>query len=377
MTSLWAARWRRLQAACAAALPLIDRYIETAALRACLLVAAALTALFSLFEFVDQLASVGQGHYRLADDLVYVLLTAPSRLLQVMPVSMLLGSLFALGALGRNSELTAMRSLGISETRIIGAIVKIAVPLIVILFLLAEFVVPPAQQLAQTQRNAALASSSSSASPGNDGFWAQSNHQYLNVEQFAYGNIQNNIDIYSFADDGTLQSVIHADHAVIQPDGTWLLTNVSEKTISAAQFQTQHLASLSWRSFLSHQQLELLMLPPESMPPIALYRYIHDPRQPHQQAVRYEQALWAKLSIPLSMIAMIMIAAPFVFDPPRAQSTGQQIMIGAIVGIIFSLSQQIAGYLSLLLDLSPALTAITPSLLLMALSIHLFRRAHR
>ena len=52
-------------------------------------------------------------------------------------------------------------------------------------------------------------------------------------------------------------------------------------------------------------------------------------------------------------------------------------MIGAIFGIVFSLSQQIADYLALLLDLNPAIPALVPSLLLMVLAFYLFRRAHR
>jgi lipopolysaccharide export system permease protein len=111
------------------------------------------------------------------------------------------------------------------------------------------------------------------------------------------------------------------------------------------------------------------------MPPIALYRYVRHLEQQHQQAVRYEQELWRKVSIPLSLIAMIMIATPFVFGSPRARSTGYQIMIGAGFGIVFSLCQQIAGHLDLLLDLNPAAIALAPSLLLMALAGYLFRRA--
>ncbi|HTR16549.1 MAG TPA: LPS export ABC transporter permease LptG [Acetobacteraceae bacterium] len=357
---------------------LLDRYIEAAALRAFALVAVALTTLFSLLEFVEQLSSVGQGHYRLIDALVYVLLTTPARLLQVTPISMLLGSLLALGALARTSELTALQSLGISEIRIIGSIVKLAVPIVIALFLLAEFVIPPAQQLAQEHRTSALSSLPASAPlRSGDSFWAQSDRQYLNVQQFEYGNVPKDIDIYTFADDGSLESFIHADRADIRPDGTWLLTDVLRKRLDSSQFQTEHLASLPWHSFMLRKQTQLLMLPPESLPPIALYRYVHDLKQRHQQAIRYEQELWTRISIPLSIVAMIMIAAPFVFGPPRAQNTGQHLMIGAIVGIIFSMSQQIVDHLGLLLDLNPAVTALAPSLLLMALAVYLFRRAHR
>ncbi len=352
-----------------------DRYIGAAALRAFVLVAAALTALFSLLEFVEQLSSVGQGHYGLSDALTYVLLTAPSRLLQVTPVSMLLGCLLALGAFAKNSELIALQGLGISEIRIIGAVLKLAVPVIVALFMMAEFVIPPTQQLAQAQRGSAL----SSAAPlrSDTSFWAHGDHQYLNVQQFESGNAARNIDIYAFADGGSLTSFMHAERADIKPDGTWSLIDVVRKRVDASEFETEHLATLPWSSFVSAEQIQFLILPPETIPPIALYRYIHDLGQRHQQAIRYEQELWRKASIPLSIVAMILIAAPFVFGPPRGQSTGRQITIGAVFGIVFSLSQQIVGHLDLLLDLNPVVAALAPSLLLMVLASYLFRRAHR
>lgn len=353
---------------------LLDRYVEAATLKAFLLVAAALTALFSLLEFVDQLRDVGQGHYRVIDALIYVLLTAPSRLLQLVPVSMLVGSLFALGGLASSSELTAMRAIGISERRIVGWVFKLAGPVMVVLFLVAEFVIPPAQQLAQAERTSGLSSSGPLRS--SNGFWAEGDRQYLNVRHFDHGNVPKNIDIYAFTAGGELKSFIHADRADVRPDGVWLLTGVLRKQFDTPQIQTERLASLAWKSFLHPQQVQLLILPPENMPPVELYQYVRDLKRQHQQAARYEQELWAKISIPLTTAAMILIAIPFVFGPLRTQNAGQRIAVGAIIGIVFSLSQQITGHLGLLFDLSPALTATAPSVLLTAVAGYLFRRAH-
>jgi lipopolysaccharide export system permease protein len=58
----------------------------------------------------------------------------------------------------------------------------------------------------------------------------------------------------------------------------------------------------------------------------------------------------------------------------RTQSIGQHMMIGAMIGIVFSLVQQITIYLGQLFNVSPALTATLPSLVLMALAVYLFRR---
>ncbi len=351
----------------------VSRYVALTTFRAFTVTAASLTGLFSLLEFVEQLASVGQGQYHVSNALLYVILTVPSRFLQVNPISMLLGSLLGLGALARNSELTAMLSLGISQGRIIRSVLVTTVPVIVMLFLLAQFVIPPAQQMAHAERSAALHFSESYH--GDDSLWAQSGRQYLNVRRFESGDVPVGIDIYAFKDDNSLASLIHADKAVIGRDGTWLLSGVSRKHVEQSILRTDRLMSLSWHSFLSPQQLRFLNLPIDSIPPVALYAHIQTLERLHESATRYQEAFWAKVSIPVSIIAMILIVTPFLFGAVRLQNMARSLTLGVGFGIVFSLVQQILGHLGLLLNLNPALTALTPPLAVLLCAIHLLRPA--
>jgi lipopolysaccharide export system permease protein len=352
---------------------MLERYIAAAAFRALLVVSAGLTSLFSLLEFVDQLHDVGKGQYHLNDALVYVLLTAPGRLLQLVPAAMLLASLFSLGSLATHAELTAMRAGGLSPGRIVGAVFKLGGATVIALFLLAEFVIPASRQLAQGMRATRL--SATQAVRSGNSFWAEGDRQYLNVRQFANGNMPTDIYLYEFAESGELQTLIQADHAEVRPDGSWLLEGVSRKRFSGDSIATDRLGSLPWRPFLRPRQASLLTLPPESMQPVELYLYVRELEKRNQPAARYAQELWAKIDLPLAIAAMIMIAAPFVFGPLRKQSMGQYVMIGTMIGIVFSLVQQITIYLGQLLNVSPALTATLPSLALIALAVYLFRRA--
>jgi lipopolysaccharide export system permease protein len=352
---------------------LLERYIVVATLKALGLVSVGLTTLFSLLEFVDQLHDVGKGHYRLIDAFVYVLLTAPERLLQLMPAAMLFACLFALGSLASRSELTAMRAGGVSPHRIVGSVFKLAGYTVVALFLLAQFVIPPAQQAAQAERASRLAASQAVRS-GNS-FWAAGDRQFLNVRQFDNGNIPSDIYLYEFAASGELERLIQADHAEVRPDGTWLLQEVSRKRFSGTRIETDRLASLVWQPFLRPRQASVLILPANSMQPIELYQYVRDLERRGQPAARYAQELWAKIDLPLAMAAMILIAAPFVFGSLRTRGAGQRMMIGTMIGIVFSLIQQITVYLGQLLNLSPALTETGPSVALLVLALYLFRRA--
>ncbi len=73
-----------------------------------------------------------------------------------------------------------------------------------VLFLVAQFVIPPAQLKAQREQAAALGN----ALPGlsNGGFWAENNRDFLNVQRFAGGDTLLGINLYRINDDGTLQA---------------------------------------------------------------------------------------------------------------------------------------------------------------------------
>ena len=353
---------------------LLDRYIGRTVLRAFLLILAGLTSLFSLLVFVEQLSLVGQGQYRIKDALAYTILTAPDRLLQLAPVCMLLAALLGLGSLARGSELTGLRSFGVSEARIILAVIKLCGPVLLALFLVAQFIIPPAQLKAQREQATALGN----ALPGlsNGGFWAEKDRVFLNVQRFAGGDTLQGINLYRINPDGTLQSAIQAAQARIAPDGSWALTGIIRDQVQNGQITTDQPARLVWTPFLSTRQLRLLAMPPQTMPPVALYAYVRQLKQEHAQARLYEQTFWSMVAIPISLIGMVLIAAPFVFGPQRSGSAGRQILIGALLGIVFLLVQQITGYLGLLLDFNPAFSALAPSLALLALGAWLLARGH-
>ena len=354
---------------------LLERYIADSAARSLVLVSAGLTSLFSLLELVNQLHDVGKGSYRLIDAIGYVLLTAPARILQLMPVTMLLASLFALGGLANRNELTVMRAVGMSLRRIVAAVFRLAAVTVILLFLAAQFVIPAAEQRAQTLRLSRLSPTSVPLRTENS-FWVQGNREYVNVRNFASGNIPQDIDIYSFTEGGELARYVHAASAEVNPDATWLLQDVIQKRFVDNAVQTEHLASLVWHSFLRRQQVGLLILPPESMQPIGLFQYVRDLRRRNAPDAQYAQELWAKIDIPIAMAAMILIAVPFVLGPLRTQGTGQRIVIGALIGIVFTLVQQIATYFGQQANIDPAITATAPSFILMAIALYLYRRAH-
>src|SRR5210317_486889 len=121
----------------------LDRYIGISFLRSFVLIIIILVALFSFLELVSQLDDVGKGNFRIQDGLVFICLTMPRRMLDLMPISTLLGSIVALGMLADHGELLAMQAGGMSTQRICWSVLAAGTLLILLTGVLAEMIVPP------------------------------------------------------------------------------------------------------------------------------------------------------------------------------------------------------------------------------------------
>jgi len=350
----------------------LDRYIGIRFIRGVALIIAILVALFSLFELVAQLDDVGHGGYELKDAFVFVGLTLPRRILDLISISTLLGSIIALGLLADHGELLAMQAGGMSVRRICLSVFATGTILILATAILAEMVVPPMEQLARTRRVMAL--SGTDVTLTQQGFWARRGLSFIHVDKTLYGGMATGVDIFEGDGNGRLKVFTHAREANIQDNKQWLLKDITRKTITENGITTQHLGNLTLDSFLSSDQIDILELPPDSLSSFELHDYIQALRESGQNADRYTLALWRKLSTPLTTGAMILLSLPFVFGSTRSITSGRRIMMGCIVGIAFYFADQVIVYLGLLLGFYPIMTAMIPVVLISGIG---FWQLHR
>ena len=119
----------------------LDRYIGTSVFFSIIAVLGIIVSLALLFAFIDELSDV-EGGYGVLDALWYVLLTAPRRLYEMLPMAALIGCLVGLGTLASHSELTVMRAAGVSVGRIVWAVMKPMLVLMLAGILIGEYVAP-------------------------------------------------------------------------------------------------------------------------------------------------------------------------------------------------------------------------------------------
>jgi lipopolysaccharide export system permease protein len=344
----------------------LDRYIGRWLLVAFLLAAASLLALFTVFAFVDELGDVGKGQYGLWDAAEHLALTTPRRVQELTPVAALLGALLGLGVLASHSELTVMRVSGVSVWRLALAVTgAMSVPGLASL-LLGEVVVPAAEELAEARRTSAL--TSNSAVVTGRGFWVREGRRFVNVRRVLADGGMEEVYFYDLDDAGRLTRAVRAAQAV-PVEGAWRLEGVVESLLDAQRVTRREGLSESWRSPLSPDLVETAVMRPDRASTLELARYVEFLAANGQDPTPYAYALWARLTAPVTALALAVLAVPFVLGPLRSVGLGPRTLAGALGGVTFHIANQMTTHLGLVYGLPPALGATLPTFVVLALGV--------
>lgn len=349
----------------------LDRYLGKAILGAIFISLLMLVGLSSIIKFVEQFRSVGRGSYDIWQAIAYTILTIPKDIEIFFPMASLLGALIALGGLASRSELVVMQSAGFSKFRIGLAVMKTAIPLVILTMLIGEWGIPQTEQFARELRSKAMYGGSLLSVK--NGIWAKDGNDFIYIKRITDDLELNDIYIYSFSDNRQLQKVQHANSAFFS-EGVWRLRQLNESTISEDSIITENYINQIWQTNLTPDKLGIASLKPTSLSISGLSNYIHFLKQTGQEAKKFELTYWRKLFQPLSVGVMMMLALSFIFGPLRSVTAGARILTGICFGFLFYVVNEIFGPLSLVYDVAPMLGALMPSLLFLLISWRLLSR---
>ncbi len=352
---------------------LLARYIGKTVFVNTLTVLLVLVALSALFSFIGELDDVGKGNYTVKTALVYILLRMPGIAYELFPSSVLLGSLLGLGSMASHSELTVMRSAGISVAQIATAVGLIGLLLMGLVALLGEYVMPPSETQAQELRTAALSQRVSIRS--RTGYWAKSGTRFINIKSVLPDMTLIDVSIYDF-DKHRLKSVVFASSAQQRESAQWLLSDVLQTRFQPDSVITERFAEQQVPNLVKAELLKGLSVDPESMSAVNLLDQIDYLRSNQLDSSLIELALWTKITNPLSTLVMLMLSIPFVFASQRSGSVGQKMFIGILLGIGYFLINRLFTHLGLANGFSPAVSTFIPLVLFGLIAVVGLLRIH-
>ena len=331
-----------------------------------------LISAFSLIALVRELDSVGKGTYKASDAALYVFLTLPGWMVELAPAVALLGAIVGLGELAAGEELIVMQALCVSRARIAWSVLKTGFLVMLAVIGVQEFVAPKLNQLAFERRTQAISGMESTST--RRGFWSRNGQRVVHVRRLLHGRIPSEIEIYQFDNSGGLRFVAWAKEAVIQNSDRWVLQDVRQQIITENKTFTERFARLPWDSPFTPEEITKIMLPVEMLSPSELYGYVQYLKRAGLASDRPELTLWQSISMPLSALAMVILAIPYVLGPIRQVSAGKRMLHGGLIGATFHAGSQLTIQLGSLVHLPAPLTTLSPVAMMLGVAIWLYRR---
>jgi len=350
----------------------LDRYIGKTIFNTIMMTLFMLVSLSGIIKFVDQLRKTGQGDYSVVGAGLYTLLSVPKDIEIFFPMAALLGALLGLGTLASRSELVVMQASGFTRMQIAAAVMKTAIPLVLLTMAIGEWVAPQGEQMARNYRSQALYGGSMLSVQ--NGLWAKDGNDFIYIERVVSDSELSGVNIYHFNQQNRLQTLRYAETANYS-DGSWHLSQVDLSDLTdPQQIAGQQMLSGVWKTNLTPDKLGVVALDPDALSITGLRDYVHYLKQSGQESNRYELNMWSKIFSPFSVAVMMLMALSFIFGPLRSVAMGVRVITGISFGFLFYVLDQIFGPLSLVYSLPPLYGALLPSMAFLVISLALLLR---
>lgn len=317
---------------------ILRRYLFREILATTGLVMSVLLGLAVFIEFVTQLDDVGTGNYGIPQALLYAALKMPNLAHIMLPMAVLLGALLGLGRLANHSELVVIRSAGVSQMRLAGAVMMTGVVLSMITLVLGENVGPPLDNYARQFR--AQAKHADSGMATGSSAWIRDGNTFLNFSSQTEDDAFGGVYLYKMSTPSELASVGRADSASAGEVNELVLSNFAESSFFAQGVTTREVERSILSSNLNPDLVGLAVVKPASLTGFALYRYISYLRQNGLDAGQYEVAFWGRIASAVAVTPMCILALPFVFGRLQRSGSGARMVLGFIVGLAYFLASR-------------------------------------
>ncbi|MCZ6722280.1 MAG: LPS export ABC transporter permease LptG, partial [Gammaproteobacteria bacterium] len=329
----------------------MSRYIQRHVYQGTLLTLLLLVSLGLFFIFFGELDDIGRGDYRLIHVVEYLALRVPGKVVQFMPIAVLLGTILSLGSLASNSEIIAMQAAGYSVVHLLRAVLQAAIILALLTFLVADWVVPISESNAREIRSSAI--NATPALRAKKGLWVKDENLVLYIKVLLPNGVARSIEIYQLDEKDRLISTIKADSAIPMGD-KWILKQVKQSFFSDESVRSVEYEEMIYTGKISYRLLDVLMIEPKQMSSTDLYAYLKFLRENNLDATAPGLMFWEKVLAPLTVLVMCLLAVPFVLGSQRQSNTGQRLLFGILLGLGFMVADRLLIQLGSRIGISPA-----------------------
>jgi lipopolysaccharide export system permease protein len=327
----------------------LDRYIFWQTLFGVLVAAGAVCLAIILVDVVEQLRNVagvpGAGTLMAVR---FTLMRTPAILEQALPFAVLVGSIVTFMRLSRSSEVVAMRASGISTWRFISPVVLLAVLVGMFTVLILSPAASRLNSQFEAQQQALLGGTSVVGGNGaGASVWRRDrgeNFHYAVNYRGSDGDTYMDVSLYTFAlTDSSFVSRFDAKTAQ-RSNEAWTLNDVIESRVGVSPISTQRVVlKLNAATLTQSRDGDGSA---KSIPVWALPAAAQSAALSGGSPQRYWLAFHRKLALPVTLLAMSMIAAVLSLSTSRAGSRALMTAAAIGAGLVIYFVNDLAGALA-------------------------------
>ena len=347
-----------------------DRYITKTLLSYTIIVLVVWLSIYSFFNFLAELNTVGKDGYTILSAFTYIILQLPDVAYKQASPIILLGCILGMGHLATTGQLLIFRVSGASILKI--TLLTLKNSLIFVLFFIAigEFLAPISSNL--SERSKLNAMGGSGASFNQDGFWIRDGDNFINVKKNIDGKLFSGITVIEINSSNKIVRVIKSENALF--DGNSLDMSGSEIfSIDGSSFfdgvSLKERNSYDKTVSFDQDLIDSLEKEPQDISTWTLIKQVRFLSDNKLRSGVFEVELYKRLIQPITLIAMILLAMLFIFGSTRDVTLGRKIFFGVALGLSFEMLSRVASAMALSFDFSPLLSSILPSIVVMFISI--------
>jgi lipopolysaccharide export system permease protein len=349
---------------------LIDRYIIRQFLVTMLFALVAVLIIFIVIDVMEKLDSFVDKKADWSTILQYYVFFMPEIIKLIIPVAMLLASLFVTARMSSQNELSAIKSGGISLYRMMIPFVAVALMISAASVYFNGWIVPQANKAKFTIERVYLHKDVINASGANI-FVQDSPTRIIAMGYFDDArNIASRVSVQDFSPLDQTRMVERVDAITMYWDSTaraWILTNGVRRWFgeTGKERMTSFASEAAGLLHFTPEDLRKKAEKPDEMDYYTLREFIGNQQRAGQDVARWQVDFYSKISFPFASVIVVLFGVPFA-SVKRRGGAGVQLGISLLICFIYLIFMKVSQVFGYNGDIHPLLTAWLANILFFA-----------
>jgi lipopolysaccharide export system permease protein len=323
---------------------ILSRYVARAYLKMLFLCLGAFIAIYQVVDFMEKIARFTKSGGHWYHILLFFIMKSPEIVSQATPLAVLMATLLTLGGLSMNSELTAMRSCGVSLARIASPIVVVALIVSVLTLIVGELVLPRSYAARTYIQEVLIEKKAPSTYFRQHNIWHREEGTILRASLFDPQKRElKGITLWELQPATSQPSRrIDADSGILEEEKGWTLKNAVVREFTGGEVTaTTKFPELAVKLKLKPDDLKSLGKYSDGMTIIELSRYCDKLKAGGYDPTRYLAQMHSRFSLPFGCAVMAFLGTPFALRSGRSSGIAFGIGLSLVIGFIYVVTNSV------------------------------------